>query len=41
MRALFAKLARDVPAMLGLGIVLFVLLLAVFGPWLAPYPGDA
>ena len=41
MRALFAKLARDVPAMLGLAIVLFVLLLAVFGPWLAPFPGDA
>jgi peptide/nickel transport system permease protein len=35
------KLARDVPAMLGLGIVLFVLALALFGPWLAPYPEDA
>ena len=41
MRAIFRKLAQDVPAMLGLGIVLFVLLLALFGPWLAPYPEDA
>ena len=41
MRAIFRKLAQDVPAMLGLGIVLFVLLLALFGPWLAPFPGDA
>ncbi|SKA10268.1 peptide/nickel transport system permease protein [Enhydrobacter aerosaccus] len=41
MRPIFARLARDVPAMLGLGIVVFVLLLAVLGPWIAPYPGDA
>ena len=41
MRAIFRKLAQDVPAMLGLGIVLFVLLLALFGQWLAPYPEDA
>jgi peptide/nickel transport system permease protein len=34
------KLARDVPAMLGLGIVVLVLLLAAFGPRLAPYPHD-
>jgi len=40
MSAIFRKLARDVPAMLGLGIVVFVLLLAVFGPVLAPYPED-
>jgi len=40
-RAIFRKLAQDVPAMLGLGIVLFVLLLALFGPWLAPYPEDS
>jgi peptide/nickel transport system permease protein len=41
MRAIFRKLARDVPAMLGLGIVVFVLVLALLGPWLAPYPEDA
>src|SRR5260370_7413010 len=27
--------------MLGLGIVLFVLVIAIFGPLIAPYPGDA
>jgi peptide/nickel transport system permease protein len=41
MKPVFAKLSRDLPAMLGLGIVLFVLFIALFGPWLAPYPGDA
>ncbi|MGE5149966.1 MAG: hypothetical protein ACM3II_07595, partial [Rhodospirillaceae bacterium] len=41
MSVFFRKLARDVPAMLGLAIVLFVLALALFGPLLAPYPGDA
>ena len=35
------KLTRDLPAMLGLGIVLFVLVIAIFGPLIAPYPGDA
>lgn len=34
------KLSRDVPAVLGLSIVMIVLLLAVFGPLIAPYPGD-
>ncbi|MCW5733988.1 MAG: ABC transporter permease [Enhydrobacter sp.] len=41
MSAILAKLSRDVPAMLGLVIVVFVLILAVFGPLIAPYPGDA
>ena len=41
MKPIFAKLSRDLPAMLGLVIVLFVLFIALFGPWLAPYPGDA
>ena len=41
MSAILRKLSRDVPAMLGLGIVVIVLLLAIFGPLLAPYPGDA
>src|SRR3954469_23823029 len=35
------RLAHDVPAMLGLAIVIFVLLLAILGPLIAPYPGDA
>lgn len=35
------KFARDLPAMFGLLIVLFVLFLAIFGPWLAPFPQDA
>jgi len=34
------KFARDVPAVIGLVIVLFALVVAIFGPWLAPYPGD-
>ncbi len=41
MKPILVKLSRDVPAMLGLGIVIVVLALALFGPWLAPYPGDA
>jgi peptide/nickel transport system permease protein len=27
--------------MIGLAIVIIVLLVAIFGPWIAPYPGDA
>ena len=38
MRPILAKLSRDLPAMLGLAIVLFVLLIAILGPLLAPYP---
>ncbi|WP_428686016.1 ABC transporter permease [Reyranella sp.] len=41
MSQIFRKLSRDLPAMLGLGIVLFVLVIAIFGPLLAPYPEDA
>src|SRR5258708_10993431 len=41
MKPILRKLTRDLPAMLGLGIVLVVLLIAVLGPLLAPYPGDA
>jgi peptide/nickel transport system permease protein len=35
------KLGRDVPAMIGLALVLAVVLIALLSPWLAPYPGDA
>src|SRR5260370_20087681 len=41
MRPILAKLTRDLPAMLGLGIVLVVLLISILGPLLAPYPGDS
>ena len=40
MSVFFRKLSRDVPAMLGLAIVIVVLVLAVFGPLLAPHPQD-
>ena len=35
------KFARDLPALAGLVIVLAIVVVAIFGPWLAPYPGDA
>jgi peptide/nickel transport system permease protein len=41
MNPVLRKLTRDVPAMVGLVIVVVVVLIAIFGPWLAPYPGDA
>src|SRR6266481_3714580 len=34
------KFARDLPALLGLVIVLSAVIIAVIGPWIAPYPGD-
>jgi peptide/nickel transport system permease protein len=34
------KFARDIPALIGLMIVLAALLIAIVGPWIAPYPGD-
>jgi peptide/nickel transport system permease protein len=41
MSPILRKLSRDVPAMIGLAIVVIVLLIAIFGPWLAPFPQDA
>ncbi len=41
MRVIVRKLLRDVPAVLGLLLLLTVALVAVAGPWLAPYPEDA
>lgn len=35
------KLLRDLPAVLGLGIVLLAVIVAIFGPYLAPHPLDA
>jgi peptide/nickel transport system permease protein len=35
------KFLRDMPAVFGAMLVLAVLVLAIFGPWIAPYPEDA
>jgi len=35
------KFARDLPALLGAIIVLAIVFVAIFGPWLAPHPQDA
>ena len=35
------KFARDLPALLGLIIVLTAVIVAIAAPWLAPHPGDA
>jgi peptide/nickel transport system permease protein len=34
------KFLRDIPAVIGLVVVVFALVLAIFGPWIAPHPGD-
>jgi peptide/nickel transport system permease protein len=34
------KFARDIPAVIGLVIVAFAVIVALIGPWLAPHPGD-
>src|SRR5580704_7044096 len=34
------KFARDIPAVIGLVIVAFAIIVAVIGPWIAPYPHD-
>lgn len=40
MRPMLRKFLRDRPAVAGLAIVALVVVIAVFGDWLAPYPGD-
>jgi peptide/nickel transport system permease protein len=40
MNPVLRKLSRDLPAMFGLFLVLAVLVIAIAGPWIAPYPGD-
>jgi len=35
------KFARDLPAFAGLVIVVAIIVVALIGPWIAPYPGDA
>src|SRR5271163_854121 len=34
------KFARDIPALIGLVIVVVMVVIAVIGPWIAPHPGD-
>jgi peptide/nickel transport system permease protein len=34
------KFARDIPALIGLIIVVFAVVVAIIGPWIAPHPGD-
>jgi peptide/nickel transport system permease protein len=34
------KFARDIPALIGLVIVIVALIIAIVGPWIAPHPGD-
>jgi len=41
MSPVLRKLCRDLPAMFGLALVVIVLLIAIAGPWIAPYPGDS
>jgi peptide/nickel transport system permease protein len=34
------RFVRDVPAVIGLVVVVAAVILAVIGPWVAPHPGD-
>jgi peptide/nickel transport system permease protein len=34
------KFIRDIPALIGLLIVFFAVVIAIIGPWIAPHPGD-
>ena len=34
------KFVRDVPALIGLIVVVFAVTVALIGPWIAPHPGD-
>lgn len=40
MRRVARKLAEDRAAMLGLGLIVLLVLVAIFAPWLATHPGD-
>jgi peptide/nickel transport system permease protein len=41
MNPVLRKLSRDLPAMFGLALVVTVLVVAIAGPWIAPFPNDA
>jgi peptide/nickel transport system permease protein len=34
------KFMRDIPALIGLIVVVFAVIVAIIGPWIAPHPGD-
>src|SRR3984957_12919964 len=34
------KFVRDIPALIGLVIVILAVIVAIVGPWIAPHPGD-
>jgi peptide/nickel transport system permease protein len=34
------KFLRDIPALIGLFIVFFAVVIAIIGPWIVPHPGD-
>jgi peptide/nickel transport system permease protein len=34
------KFVRDIPALIGLVIVILAVIVAILGPWIAPHPGD-
>src|ERR1700739_1329745 len=34
------KFLRDIPALIGLIIIVFAVVIAIVGPWIAPHPGD-
>jgi peptide/nickel transport system permease protein len=40
MLLLAKKFARDIPALIGLVIVIGAITIAIVGPWIAPHPGD-
>ncbi|MGE0418032.1 MAG: ABC transporter permease [Acetobacteraceae bacterium] len=40
MNPILRRFSRDIPAMIGLAIVVVVVLIAIFGPLIAPYPDD-
>ncbi|HXO91850.1 MAG TPA: ABC transporter permease [Stellaceae bacterium] len=40
MLLLAKKFARDIPALIGLVIVIVAITIAIIGPWIAPHPGD-
>jgi peptide/nickel transport system permease protein len=40
MRRVMRKLAEDRAAMLGLGLIVLLVLVAIFAPWLSTHPGD-
>lgn len=40
-RRLLYRFRQNPMSIIGLGIIIFFILMAIFAPWIAPYPGDA